>query len=67
VKALESDLDDRQRHLEALLAEVAALRERIGALEQVEAHRDAMLRSPTWRAGVLVMRPLQALRRRRPA
>jgi len=65
VKALESELDDRRRHAEALLVEVAALRERIAALEQVEAHRDAMLRSPTWRLGTLVMRPVQVVRRRR--
>ena len=67
VKALESELDDRRRHADALLVEVAVLRDRIAALEQVEAHRDAMLRSPTWRVGVLVMRPLQAVRRRRPS
>jgi len=66
VRALESELDDRRRHADALLVEVAALRDRIEALERVEAHRDAMLRSPTWRVGVLVMRPLQAVRRRRP-
>jgi hypothetical protein len=66
VRALESALDDRNRHLEALLAEVAALRERIAALEVVEEHRDAMLRSPTWRLGVVMMKPVQAVRRRRP-
>lgn len=66
VRALESELDDRQRHLEALLREVDELRHRIGALEQVRAHRDAMLRSPTWRIGTLVMRPVQAARRRPP-
>jgi chromosome segregation ATPase len=67
VRALESELDDRRRHAEALLVEVAALRERIEALERVEAHRDAMLRSLTWRVGVIVMRPVQAVRRHRPA
>ena len=67
VRALESELDDRRRHADALLVEVAALRDRIEALEKVEAHRDAMLRSPTWRAGMLVMRPVQAVRRRRRA
>jgi hypothetical protein len=67
VRALESELDDRRRHAEALLVEVAALRDWIEALERVEAHRDAMLRSLTWRVGVLVMRPVQAVRRRRPA
>jgi chromosome segregation ATPase len=67
VRALESELDDRRRHAEALLVEVAALRDRIEALERVEAHRDAMQRSLTWRVGVLVMRPVQAVRRRRPA
>jgi hypothetical protein len=65
IKALEAELDDRRRHADALLVEVAALRDRISALEQVEAHRDAMLRSPTWRVGMLVMRPVQAVRRRR--
>jgi hypothetical protein len=49
-----------------LLAEVAALRDRVAALELVEAHRDAMLRSPTWRVGAVVMKPVQAVRRRRP-
>jgi hypothetical protein len=67
VRALESELDDRRRHADALLQEVAVLRDRIEALERVEAHRDAMLRSPTWRLGTLVMRPVQAVRRRRPA
>jgi hypothetical protein len=66
VRALESALDDRNRHLEALLAEVAALRERIAALEVVEEHRDAILRSPTWRLGAVVMKPVQAVRRHRP-
>jgi chromosome segregation ATPase len=65
VRELESLLDDRQRHIEALLHEVAALRDRITALEQVEAHRDAMLRSPTWRLGSLLMRPVHVIRRRR--
>jgi len=64
VRALESQLDDRQRHLDALLREVDDLRRRIVELEQVEAHRDAMLRSPTWRVGAMVMRPVQAARRR---
>jgi chromosome segregation ATPase len=64
VRALESELDDRRRHAEALLVEVAALRDRVEALERIEAHRDAMLRSPTWRVGTLVMRPVQAVRRR---
>jgi hypothetical protein len=67
VRALESELDDRRRHAEALLQEVTVLRQRIDALERVEAHRDAMLRSPTWRIGTVVMRPVQAIRRRRPA
>jgi chromosome segregation ATPase len=66
LRALESQLDDRQRHLDALLREVDELRRRIGELEQVEAHRDAMLRSPTWRIGTMVMRPVQAARHRRP-
>ena len=66
VRALESELDDRQRHLDALLAEVQALRDRVEALERVEAHRDAMLHSPTWRLGTLVMRPVQLVRRRKP-
>ncbi len=66
VRALKSQLDDRQRHLEALMHEVDELRARIVELEQVEAHRDAMLRSPTWRIGTAVMRPVQAVRRRRP-
>jgi hypothetical protein len=65
VRALESQLDDGQRHLAALLLEVDELRRRIVDLEQVQAHRDAMLRSPTWRIGALVMRPMQAARRRR--
>jgi hypothetical protein len=65
VKALEAELDDRQRHVQALLREVAALRDRVQALELVQANRDAILRSPTWRIGVLVMRPLQLVRRRR--
>jgi hypothetical protein len=66
LRALESQLDDRQRHLDALLYQVDELRRRVAALEQVEAHRDAMLRSPTWRIGTMVMRPVQAARRRRP-
>jgi chromosome segregation ATPase len=66
VRALESELDDRQRHLEALLRQVDELRQCIGELEQVHAHRDAMLRSPTWRIGTLMMRPVQAIRRRPP-
>jgi hypothetical protein len=66
VRALESQLDDRQRHLDALMREVEELRARIVELEQVELHRDAMLRSPTWRIGTAVMRPVQAVRRRRP-
>jgi hypothetical protein len=61
VKALESELDDRQRHVAALLAEVEMLRR---ALAEVEGHRDAMLRSPTWRIGKVVMKPVQAVRRR---
>jgi hypothetical protein len=48
-----------------LLGEVEALRARIVELEQVEVHRAAMLRSPTWRIGSAVMRPVQAVRRRR--
>jgi hypothetical protein len=63
VKALESQLDDRTRHAEALLAEVEMLRRRLADLEEIERHRDAMLRSPTWRIGVAVMRPVQAVRR----
>lgn len=66
VRALESQLDDRRRHADALLREVECLRERIIELERVEAHRDALLASPTWRIGTAVMRPLQAVRRRRP-
>jgi hypothetical protein len=64
VRGLESELDDRRRHLEALLQEVQQLRARIADLEEVEAHRDALLRSPTWRVGTLMMRPVQAARRR---
>jgi hypothetical protein len=64
VRALESELDDRRRHIDALLAEVDQLRARILELEQVEAHRDAMLRSPTWRIGTLMMRPVRVVRRR---
>jgi hypothetical protein len=64
VRALESELDDRRRHVEALLREVEQLRARIVDLEAVQAHRDALLRSPTWRIGTLVMRPVQAARRR---
>ena len=66
VRALESQLDDRQRHLDALLHEVGELRSRIVELEQVEVHRDAILRSPTWRIGTMVMRPVQVVRRRQP-
>jgi hypothetical protein len=64
VRELEAELDSRRRHLDALLVEVGALRERLAALEAVERHRDAILRSPTWRVGTIVMRPLQAVRRR---
>jgi predicted nucleic acid-binding Zn-ribbon protein len=64
VRALESQVDDGRRHVEALLIEVQELRRRIADLEDVQAHRDAMLRSPTWRIGAAVMRPVQAARRR---
>jgi hypothetical protein len=64
IRALESELDDRRRHVEALLRELEQLRARIVALEEVQAHRDALLRSPTWRVGTLMMRPVQAARRR---
>jgi hypothetical protein len=66
VRQLESELDAHQRHVDALVTEVSSLRQRLAGLEAVEAHRDAILRSPTWRAGTLVMRPVQALRRHRP-
>jgi hypothetical protein len=61
VMELEAALDDRNRHVSALLDEVVELR-------KVETHRDALLRSPTWKAGVTVMRPVQWVRRgtRRP-
>jgi chromosome segregation ATPase len=64
VKELEAELDAHRRHVDALVAEVASLRGRLAGLEVVAAHRDAMLRSPTWRVGTLVMRPVNALRRR---
>jgi hypothetical protein len=64
LRATESELDDRRRHVEALLREVEQLRARIVDLEAVQAHRDALLRSPTWRIGTLIMRPVQAARRR---
>ena len=67
VKELEAELDGHQRHVDALVAEVVSLREHLAGLEAVVAHRDAMLRSPTWRAGSIVMRPVQALRRRSTA
>jgi hypothetical protein len=60
VKALETELDDRERHVAALLEEVELLRH---ALADVQGHRDAMLRSPTWRIGKVVMRPVQIARR----
>jgi hypothetical protein len=63
VKALEAELDDRERHLRALLNEVASLRQRVEGLEQVSADRDALLGSPTWRAGVALMGPVRWLRR----
>jgi hypothetical protein len=66
VRRLESELDGHQRHVDALVREVASLRERLAGLEVVEAHRDAMLRSSTWRAGLMVMRPVRALRRQPP-
>ena len=37
------------------------MREHLAGLEAAAAHRDAILRSPTWRAGTIVMRPLQAV------
>ena len=55
--------DDRERHLAALLDEVAALREQNAGLQEIAAHRDALLQSPTWRIGVAVIRPLQRIRR----
>jgi hypothetical protein len=64
VRQLEAEVDAHQRHVHALVAEVVAMRERLKGLEEVERHRDAILRSPTWRMGTAVMRPLQALRRR---
>jgi hypothetical protein len=64
VRRLEAEVDQHQRHVDALVREVVGLRDRLAGLEAVEAHRDALLRSPTWRAGVFVTRPLQALRRR---
>ena len=64
VKELEAELDAHQRHVDALVAEVVSLREHLAGLEAVAAHRDAMLRSPTWRIGTAVLRPLQAVRRR---
>src|SRR5262249_50702802 len=65
IRALESQLDGPQRRRAAGRPGGGDRRRRIDALEQVEAHRDAMLRSPTWRIGTLVMRPVQAVRRRR--
>jgi hypothetical protein len=64
VRELEAELDSHRRHVDALVAEVVALRERVAGLAAVERHRDAILRSPTWRAGTIVMRPLKAVRRR---
>jgi hypothetical protein len=64
VSELEAELDAHRRHVDALVREVVALRDRLGGLEAVAAHRDAMLRSPTWRLGSLVMRPVNAVRRR---
>jgi chromosome segregation ATPase len=67
VRELEAELDAHQRHVDALVTELAGLRERIAGLEEVQAHRDAILRSPTWRIGTAVMRPVQVLRGRRRA
>ncbi len=64
VRLLEAEVDSHQRHVHALVAELVSMRERLAGLEAAEAHRDALLRSPTWRAGTFVMRPVQALRRR---
>jgi len=64
VKELEAEVDAHQRHVDALVAEVVSLREHLVGLDAVVAHRDAILRSPTWRVGTVVMRPVQALRRR---
>src|SRR4051794_36281429 len=63
VRQLEAEVDAHQRHVHALVAEVVAMRERLKGLEDVERHRDAILRSPTWRIGTAVMRPLQTVRR----
>jgi chromosome segregation ATPase len=63
VKQLESELDDRRRHADALLVEVDVLRERLRALDAVVEHRDALLASPTWRLGELLLRPVQRARR----
>jgi hypothetical protein len=67
VKELEAELDAHRRHVDALVAEVVSLREHLAGLEAVAAHRDAILRSQTWRIGTIVMRPVQAIRRRRSA
>jgi hypothetical protein len=67
VKELEAEVDSHARHVDALVAEVMSMREHLAGLETVAAHRDAILRSPTWRAGSIVMRPVQALRRRPPS
>ena len=66
VKELEAEVDSHQRHVDALVAEVMSMREHLAGLEAVAAHRDAILRSPTWRAGSMVMRPVRAVRRRPP-
>ena len=63
VKQLEAELDDRRRHAEALLIEVEVLRQRIHDLDAVSAHRDAMLASPTWRLGEMLLKPAQRVRR----
>jgi chromosome segregation ATPase len=65
VRELEAEVDLHDRHVRALLAELASLREHLAGLEVAAAHRDALLRSPTWRVGATVMRPLQVVRRRR--
>ena len=58
MKQLEADLDDRERHIQALLDRLAAVERRLAAIVE---QRDAILASETWRVGSIVVRPWGAL------